>query len=70
MMNLEERNQVAEWMMAKGYATGHGDSVEDLLTELELQIRERQRNQLADKIDQMPFGDTSASFAVWVREQQ
>ena len=70
MMNLEERNQVAEWMMAKGYATGHGDSVEDLLTELEWQIRERQRNQLADKIDQMPFGDTSASFALWVRGQQ
>ena len=70
MMNLEERNQIAEWMMAKGYATGHGDSVGDLLTELEWQVRERQRNQLADKIDQMPFGDTSASFAVWVRGQQ
>ena len=70
MMSLEERNQIAEWMMAKGYATGHGDSVEDLLTELEWQIRERQRNQLADKIDQMPFGDTSASFALWVRGQQ
>ena len=65
-----ELNQIAEWMMAKGYATGHGDSVEDLLTELEWQIRERQRNQLADKIDQMPFGDTAASFAVWVRRQQ
>ena len=70
MMSLEERNQIAEWMMAKGYATGHGDSVVDLLTELEWQVRERQRNQLADKIDQMPFGDTSASFAVWVRGQQ
>lgn len=25
--------------------------------------------ELADKIEQMPFGDTSASFAVWIREQ-
>lgn len=25
--------------------------------------------ELADKIEQMPFGDTAASFAVWIREQ-
>lgn len=25
--------------------------------------------ELADQIDQMPFGDTAASFAVWIREQ-
>ena len=24
-----ERNKIATWMMAKGYATGHGDTVED-----------------------------------------
>jgi hypothetical protein len=35
-----ERNKVAQWMMAKGYATGHGDTVEDLLRELEWQIAE------------------------------
>jgi len=35
-----EREKVAAWMMAKGYATGHGDSTEDLLTELDWQIAE------------------------------
>jgi hypothetical protein len=35
-----ERNKVAQWMIAKGYATGHGDTVEDLLQELEWQIAE------------------------------
>lgn len=25
--------------------------------------------ELADQIDKMPFGDTAASFAVWIREQ-
>ena len=35
-----ERNKLAQWMMAKGYATGHGDTVEDLLKELEWQIAE------------------------------
>jgi hypothetical protein len=35
-----ERNKVASWMMAQGYATGHGDTVEDLLKELDWQIAE------------------------------
>lgn len=33
-----ERNKLAGWMMAKGYSTGHGDTVEDLLNELEWQV--------------------------------
>jgi hypothetical protein len=36
-----ERNKVASWMMAQGYATGHGDTTEDLLKELEWQVEER-----------------------------
>jgi hypothetical protein len=35
-----ERNKLAAWMMAKGSATGHGDTTEDLLGELEWQIAE------------------------------
>ena len=35
-----ERNKVAQWMLAHSYATGHGDSVEDLLKELEWQVKE------------------------------
>ena len=34
----DERNKVAQWMMTKGYATGHGDTTEDLLRELEWQL--------------------------------
>jgi hypothetical protein len=36
-----ERNKLAQWMMAQGYTTGHGDTTEDLLQELEWQIAER-----------------------------
>ena len=32
-------------MMRQGYATGHGETVEDLLKELEWQIDERVRNE-------------------------
>ena len=35
-----EREKVAQWMMQKGYATGHGDTTEDLLAELDWQIAE------------------------------
>ena len=33
-----ERNKVAAWMIAQGYATGHGDTMEGLLEELEREI--------------------------------
>jgi len=34
----DERNKLASWMMAQGYATGHGDTTEDLLEELESEV--------------------------------
>jgi hypothetical protein len=35
-----EREKVAVWMMQRSYATGHGDTTEDLLAELDWQIVE------------------------------
>jgi len=40
-----ERNKLAAWMIKHGYATGHGDSIEKLLEELEWQIEERVINE-------------------------
>ena len=40
-----KREKLAAWMIERGYATGHGDTVEDLLKELEWQIEERIRNE-------------------------
>jgi hypothetical protein len=39
-----EREKVAQWMTRQGYATGHGDNIEDLLKELEWQIEDRIKN--------------------------
>jgi hypothetical protein len=36
-----QREKLAHWMRSMGYATGHGDTVEDLLGELRTQIAER-----------------------------
>jgi hypothetical protein len=38
---IEAREIVARWMIAKGLATGHGDTIEDLLEEAYWQIIER-----------------------------
>ena len=40
-----EREKLAAWMIERGYATGHGDTVEDLLKELEWQIEESVKNE-------------------------
>ena len=38
-----EREVVANWIMDRGFATGHGDSIVDLLDQLEWQIAEQIR---------------------------
>jgi NAD(P)H-dependent flavin oxidoreductase YrpB (nitropropane dioxygenase family) len=35
-----QREKVAAWMVAHGFATGHGDTLEDLLRELSPQIKD------------------------------
>ena len=48
-----KREQVAAWMMQRGYATGHGDTIEGLLKELEWQVRESEREDCAKVCDHM-----------------
>ena len=47
---MSDKEKLAQWMMAKGYATGHGDSVEDLLQELDWQIAENWNQALINGI--------------------
>ncbi len=51
LIRQEEREKVAAWMIARGYATGHGDTTEDLLNELDWQIREQERELIARSMD-------------------
>lgn len=37
---MSDKETLATWMMQHGYATGHGDTIEDLLVELDIQIVE------------------------------
>ena len=46
----------------------------ELITRFASLVRADSRNatldEIAKKIEAMPFGDTAASFAVWIREQK
>lgn len=45
-----EREKVAQWMITRSYATGHGDTTEDLLAELAWQIQEQwERIEIAER---------------------
>ena len=50
-MTKQELAKAVVWMMDKGYATGHGDSVVDLLQELEWQVAEREREACAKIVE-------------------
>ena len=54
-----EREKVAAWMIQRGYATGHGDTIEDLLVELEWQVRESEREACAKACEILEAEDDS-----------
>lgn len=41
LVEVMPTNVIAKWMIERGYATGHGDNIEDMLAELEWQAKER-----------------------------
>lgn len=49
--------------------TLHGD-IEHFAELVRADSRNATLDEIADKIGKMPFGDTAASFAVWIREQK
>ncbi|CAB5223048.1 hypothetical protein UFOVP378_47 [uncultured Caudovirales phage] len=64
---------VIELAQAAGYPVMSFEGVPYVSPELERLIRFAQNEKLdevADAIGKMPFGDTAASFAVWIREQK
>ena len=64
-----ERNKLAAWMIERGYSTGHGDTVEDLLKELEWQIAEREREACAKVCDVLAVHPEYASDITKVAAQ-
>lgn len=64
---------VIELAKAAGYPVMSFEGVPYVSPELErlIVLAENQKlDEIADKIAAMPFGDTAASFAVWIKEQK
>jgi hypothetical protein len=61
-----EREAVANWLMRKGFATGHGDSIVDMLDELEWQVAEREREACA-KLAEEPWQGSTKAIAEQIR---
>ena len=62
LVAAHEREKVAHWMVERGYATGHGDTIEDLLTEIDWQAAEREREMCASVAESYePTCDTCPS---------
>jgi hypothetical protein len=64
---------VIEMAKAVNYPVLSFEGVEYVSPDLEKLIRFAQNQKLdeiANRIAAMPFGDTAASFAVWIREQK
>lgn len=40
-MHVSPKEQLAQWMIENSFATGHGDTMADMLTELKWQIEDR-----------------------------
>ena len=51
-----ERVTVADWFMHRGFATGHGDAIVDMIDELEWQVAEREREACAKVADEYANG--------------
>jgi len=67
LAHCDRCGKLAAWMMAQGYATGHGDTTEDLLKELEWQVRESEREACAALCDQLSDSSRDLRFGAAVR---
>lgn len=65
----KEREVVANWIMGKGFATGHGDSIVDLLDQLEWQIIEKEREACAKLVDYWEAREGEHADAIRARGQ-
>jgi hypothetical protein len=56
--------------MAKeaGFSDGEVDYIQSIIIHFATLVAQQERERIAQKIEKLPFGDTAASFGVYVRE--
>jgi hypothetical protein len=64
-MNREDVIRIA---LEVGFYDGEIDKCQLMLERFAYLVAQQERERIAKKIEQLPFGDTAASFSVYVRE--
>ena len=62
------REDVIRIALEVGFYDGEIDKCQLMLERFAYLIAQQERERIAKKIEQLPFGDTAASFGVYVRE--
>jgi hypothetical protein len=64
-MNREDVTRIA---LEVGFYDGEVDKCQLMLERFAYLVAQQERERIATKIAQLPFGDTAASFSVYVKE--
>jgi len=67
LMNMT-REDVVRIALEVGFYDGEVDKCQLMLERFAYLVAQQERERIAKKIEQLPFGDTAASFGVYVRE--
>jgi hypothetical protein len=62
------REDVVRIALEVGFYDGEVDKCQLMLERFAYLVAQQERERIAKKIEQLPFGDTAASFGVYVRE--
>ena len=62
------REDVIRIALEVGFYDGEVDKCQLMLERFAYLVAQQERGRIAQKIEQLPFGDTAASFGVYVRE--
>ena len=62
------REDVVRIALEVGFYDGEVDKCQLMLERFAYLVAQQERERIAKKIEQLPFGDTAASFSVYVKE--
>jgi hypothetical protein len=62
------REDVIRIALEVGFYDGEVDKCQLMLERFAYLVAKQERERIAQKIEQLPFGDTAASFGVYIRE--
>jgi len=64
---MTEEN-IKRMALEAGFSDGEVDYIQSIIIHFATLVAKQERERIAQKIEQLPFGDTAASFSVYVRE--